>query len=281
WAVDAGVLRSRLIYRYLRWKEIQQYDSADVIALQSRGDLKYFEQNFGQRRYRLEVFYNWIALPGHRLPKTQYRDKLGLQGKVVFFYGGNFGIAQDMENIVRLASSLSGHPEIHFLLVGEGSETQRLQRMIAERHLTNIRILSPIAQQEYLGMVSEFDIGLVTLDRRLTTQNIPGKILGYLYWGLPILASLNPGNDLFDLLGKNQAGVCLLNGEDEKLKHAALRLAADANLRTQMGSKGRALLKETFSVHSAARRVLQCFPQPNVPGERLEQVQVPVAHASD
>ena len=123
-------------------------------------------------------------------------------------------------------------------------------------------------------MVSEFDVGLVTLDRRLTTHNIPGKILGYLYWGLPVLASLNPGNDLFDLLGKSQAGFCFLNGEDEKLNVAALRLAKDARLRAQMGQKGRVLLRETFSVETAAQEILQHFPN----RIRQGQTELSVAH---
>jgi len=274
WTVDTNVLRPGLIHRYLRWKEIQQYVSADVIAVQSPGDLEYFAQNFTDRPDRLDVLYNWTALDEPHLPRTAYRIRLGLDNKVVFFYGGNLGIAQDLDNIVRLASSLAGYPEIHFLLVGEGSEAGRLRKAIREKGLANIQVLPPTEQLDYLSMVSEFDVGLVTLDRRLTTHNIPGKILGYLYWGLPVLASLNPGNDLFDLLGKSQAGFCFLNGEDEKLNVAALRLAKDARLRAQMGQKGRVLLRETFSVETAAQEILQHFPN----RIRQGQTELSVAH---
>lgn len=275
WAMDAGILQPGLIYRYLHWKEAQQYSNADVIAVQSQGDLEYFARNFAQRPYRLEVLYNWTTLNEPNLPRTQYRARLGLENKVVFFYGGNLGVAQDMDNVVRLASGLTAHPDIHFLLVGEGSETSRLRRDISKRGLANIQILPPTDQGEYLSMTSEFDIGLVTLDRRLTTHNIPGKVLGYLYWGLPILASLNPGNDLFNLLGKSRAGFCLLNGEDEKLKVAALQLATDARLRSQMGRKGRVLLTETFSVEAAVQKLLRHFRRASMP-ER--QTEVSVAH---
>ena len=60
-----------------------------------------------------------------------HRKRLGLQGKVVFFYGGNIGIAQDMDNIVRLAVNLQNEPDAYFLLVGEGSEVPRLRAEIA------------------------------------------------------------------------------------------------------------------------------------------------------
>jgi glycosyltransferase involved in cell wall biosynthesis len=263
WAVNAGVLRRGLIYRYLHRKEIQQYDSADVIAVQSPGDLEYFARHLAHQPYRLEVLYNWATLRESNLPQTHYRADLELQNKVVFFYGGNLGVAQDVDNLVRLASSLTSHQEIRFLLVGEGSEAGHLQEAIAEQDLHNIQLLPPVEQRGYISMVSEFDVGLITLDRRLTTHNIPGKLLGYLYWGIPVLASINPGNDLFELLGKSEAGFCLVNGKDEQLRAAAMQLAKSAPLRAHIGENGRRLLERTFSVEAAAQQVLRCMSLPD------------------
>jgi glycosyltransferase involved in cell wall biosynthesis len=261
WAVNVGVLRRGLIYRFFRRKEIEQYDTADVIAVQSQGDLNYFERNFAHRPYRLKVLYNWAAVQESGLPRTEYRRQLGLGNKIVFFYGGNLGVAQDVDNIVQLASSLAGHPQIHFLIVGEGSEVGRLRKSIAEENLHNIQLLPPVDQCRYISMVSEFDVGLISLDRRLTNHNIPGKVLGYLYWGLPILASINPGNNLFNLLERSQAGFCFANGENDKLRAAALQLASDSQLRARMGKNGPRLLETTFSVEAAARQILQHLTQ--------------------
>ena len=38
---------------------------------------------------------------------------------MVFFYGGNIGVAQDLDNIVRLAASLRDEPQAYFLLAVE------------------------------------------------------------------------------------------------------------------------------------------------------------------
>jgi O26-antigen biosynthesis N-acetyl-L-fucosamine transferase len=276
WALNTGVLRRGLIYRYFRRKEIQQYGSADVIAVQSPGDLNYFARNFAHQPYRLEVLYNWTTQHEPNLPQTHYRAELGLQNKVVFFYGGNLGVAQDVDNLVRLAASLTNHPEIRFVLVGEGSEVGGLQKAIVEQGLHNVQLLPAIEQRRYIAMVSEFDVGLITLDRRLTNHNIPGKLLGYLYWGIPVLASINPENDMFDLLGKSDAGFCFANGEDDNLRDATLQLATDAQLRAQMGKNGRRLLEEIFSVEAAARQILQRLP--GTP-RQLEREEVLTAHS--
>jgi hypothetical protein len=49
----------------------------------------------------------------------------------------------------------------------------------------------------------------LALDPRHTTHNIPGKFLSYMQAGLPVLASINPGNDLAELIQREDVGrVC-------------------------------------------------------------------------
>jgi glycosyltransferase involved in cell wall biosynthesis len=259
WAVDAGVLRKGLAYAYFRKKEAQQYRTADRIAVQSPGNLRYFEEEFPSLMRRTEVLYNWMDVRDQRLPETNYRSQLGLQGKVVFVYGGNLGVAQDVDNLVRLSQRLADRQDIRIVLVGEGSEAARLSRTIWTGKIHNIVLLPAVSQEQYLAMLSEFDVGLLSLDRRLKTHNVPGKLLGYMYWGKPILASINPGNDLFGLLGEAKAGFCLPNGDDSGLAKAALTLADDANLRDQMGENSRKLLERLFSSQGAAQQILKHF----------------------
>ncbi|MCP4375588.1 MAG: glycosyltransferase family 4 protein, partial [bacterium] len=182
---------------------------------------------------------------------------LGLEGKVVFFYGGNIGVAQDMDNIIRLADGLRDLPQAHFLLVGEGSEVARLEELIQARGLENIQILPAVGQKEYLGMLSEFDVGLISLAGNLTTQNIPGKLLGYMYYSIPVLASINPGNDLKEMLESHHAGLVSLNGNDSELLEQARSLAEDCELRKTMGTNSRRLLEDTFSVEKAAGQIIR------------------------
>lgn len=259
WAVDAGVLRRGLVYRYFKIKERQSYEAADIIGVQSPANLHYFEKNGLDKKYHLEVFYNWTALVEENIQPDAHRERLGLQGKIVFFYGGNIGVAQDMDNIIRLAKNLRSDPTAHFLLVGEGSEVSRLKSAIASNGLSNITIHGAVEQREYLSMLSEFDVGLISLDRSLRTQNFPGKMLGYMYYSMPILASINRGNDLKDILEDMQAGLVCINGEDEKLAANARRLLEDERLRRQVGRNARSLLENTFSVQRAAGQILTQF----------------------
>ena len=257
WAVDAGILRRGFIYQFFRRMERYQYEAADLIAVQSAGDLGYFAQAFPERPYRLKVLHNWTLLEEPELPCTNYRSQLGLENKFVFVYGGNIGVAQDIDNIIRLANRLAPRTDIRFVLVGSGTEVTRLSRLIDENALPNIHILPAIDQNEYLSLVSEFDAGLISLNAKLKTQNIPGKLLSYLYWGLPVLASVNQGNDLFGLINTHRAGFCCVNGDDADLAIAARKLVDDPDVRSEMAGNARRLLEGSFSVVEAAEQVFR------------------------
>ena len=259
WAVDAGVLKKGLAYRYFKLKEFQNYRAADIIGVQSPANLNYFKENGLDRQYQTELLYNWATLKEDNIQPGNYRERMGLQGKVVFFYGGNLGVAQDMDNIIRLAKNIENVQNVHFLLVGDGSEKSRLASDIVSNKITNVTIHDAVGQQEYLSMLSEFDVGLISLDRNLRTQNFPGKLLGYMYHSMPILASINPGNDLKDILENNNAGLVCINGEDSLLVSSARRLAGSETLRRQLGLNARALLESTFSVSKAAQQILSHF----------------------
>jgi glycosyltransferase involved in cell wall biosynthesis len=257
WAVDAGVLRrGSLVHRFFEYKAKLNYDAATVIGVQTPANLDYFSEQGLPQKYRLEVLYNWAAeTDGHGSPGG-YRDRLSLEGKIVFFYGGNIGVAQDMDNILRLAETLRNEKAAYFLLVGDGSEVPRLKSMIDAKGLTNIAIHPSVDQDAYLKMLSEFDVGLVSLDRGLRTQNFPGKILSYMDQSKPILASVNPGNDLRDFLEKHDAGLVCLNGDDERFEMLARRLLTDQKLRIRQGKNARVMLEDCFSVRRAARQIL-------------------------
>lgn len=256
WVIDTGEMKEGLICRYFRFKELQHYDAADIIGVQSPENLKYFSERGLDNRYKLEVLYNWTTANEKNIIRDNERQILGLQDKVVLFYGGNIGVAQDMDNIIKLAENMRDNTNAHFLLVGEGSEVPRLKKIIKEKQMSNITIHPAVTQEKYLGMLSQFDIGLISLDRQLKTHNFPGKMLGYMYFSMPILACINPGNDLKHIVEESNAGFTCLAEEHNVFQDYAKKLVADAELRKEMGKNARAVLEKTFSVKKAASQIL-------------------------
>ena len=102
-------------------------------------------------------------------------------------------------------------------------------------------------------------MGLITLDKRLTTHNIPGKLLAYLEAGLPVVASVNPGNDLITMLHESGAGVGFINGDDQAFAQAAITIVKDAGRCRAMAEKARALARGTFSVDSITYQLVSAL----------------------
>jgi len=259
WAADTGILRRGLLYGLFKYYEEINYDAADIIGVESPANKLYFSERGLDKKYKIEVLYNWMSLNEPNRSYGHLREKFGLNGKVVFFYGGNIGIAQDVDNILRVALRLQDVPEAHFLLIGEGSEVPRLRRESQRMGLRNFSIHPAVGQGDYMSLIADIDVGMISLNRNLKTHNYPGKMLGYMYHAKPILASINPGNDLQGILRTYNAGLVCHNGEDEVFYNQALQFIKDPDLRVQMGINGRNLLENKFSVSTAASSILSHF----------------------
>jgi glycosyltransferase involved in cell wall biosynthesis len=262
WAIDNGLIRKNtLLTKFFLLVEKLNYKQADTIGLMSENNLKWFNHYY-KGSAKLEVLFNWAtentyveSLEDSSKNLPSYRSKLGLEGKIVYFYGGNIGSAQDMSQILRLAKNLSYYTEAHFLLVGAGDEFELIDRFIKSENLGNLTLLNSVSQDQFQRMLKEFDVGLFCLNRNHSTHNFPGKILGYLVHGLPVLGSVNPGNDLKMIIEDAYAGFVVESGDDVSFSKAAISLL-NKDLRNQMSVNCQKLLSQKFSTQSAYARIV-------------------------
>lgn len=257
WVIDAGMLKAgSLIDRFFRHFEKTSYQQAERIGLMSEKNLQLFQAN--NEGYACEVLYNWASVIPVTLPYNyiSIRKKLNLADKVIFFYGGNIGHAQDMSNLMRLVRKMEEYPQAHFLFIGQGDEVELIKDRALRWGLKNFTYLPSVEQTEFKNILADVDVGLFSLSARHSSHNFPGKLLGYMVQSLPIIGSVNAGNDLLNTVNDNRAGFISVNGEDDKLFSAAVSLLNDASLRKETGDAAYRLLNEKFSVASAARKIL-------------------------
>ena len=259
WAVDMGMLREgSIITRYFRRCESASYAQADIIGIQSQKNLEAFRSKYPNAP-RQELLYNWAEDRPGKSRESGFRKRLGLDGKVIFLYGGAITKQQDIPNLLRLAKFMRTEPEAHFLIVGEGYDLPNVEKIVKQQKLQNVTIHPPVDQTTFRDLLAEVDIGLFSLSRDHSTHNFPGKILGYLVQGLPIIGSVNPGNDLEVVINSAEAGLVAINGEDTKLQEAALRLLKNTSERAKASVAARSLLAAKFSVSSAAAVIEQAL----------------------
>lgn len=204
WAVDMGLMRRGLPYLFFKAVERFQYRVADVIGVQTHSALSYFDGWARRPERRVEVLQNWLADAPVRDCSISVASG-PLAGRRIFVYAGNMGVAQGMDLLLDLAAALRHRSDVGFLFVGRGSEAARLRNAAVQRELGNVQFHDEIDPAEIPALYAQCHAGLVALDPRHRTHNIPGKFLSYMWAGLPALASINPGNDLTGVI--RQAGV--------------------------------------------------------------------------
>lgn len=255
WAVDMGLMSRGLPYLLFDAVARYQYSVANVIGVQTPGNRSYFDSWIKQPNRNLEVLQNWLAKPVQT--RTSIRvDETILAGRKVFVYAGNMGVAQGMDILLDLAEKLRSRTDIGFLFVGRGSDAARLKAAAHLRQLDHVVFFDEIDPDEIPDLYAQCDAGIVALDPRHKSHNIPGKFLTYMQSGLPVLANINAGNDLAQLIRDERVGkVCETNQVDELLKLAE-KLLDQIETDLDLSTRCIALFEREFAVDNTVKQIV-------------------------
>lgn len=256
WAVDMGLMGRGLPYQFFDAVARYQYSVADVIGVQTPGNRSYFDTWRQQPGHQLEVLQNWLAKPTNVRSSIRVSETT-LVGRKVFVYAGNMGIAQGMDILLDLAEKLRPRKDVGFLFVGRGSDAARLKMSVNHRKLDNVLFNDEIHPDEIPDLYAQCCAGIVALDPRHKSHNIPGKFLTYMQSGLPVLANVNAGNDLAQMIRDEQVGqVCESNQVSELLQLTYDLLTQIAAQADDLRNRCRSLFEREFSVDRTVRQIV-------------------------
>jgi len=262
-ARDLGMIRNSLLFAYFRRQERNLYRLSDWIGCMSPGNVAYLRRHSPEvPPDRLEVLPN-TRTPGPDTglqPAGPLRRKYGIpEQAVVALYGGNLGVPQGLDFLLQVIEANRHRSDLHFLLVGRGTERKRLAEAIATKGLTHVTLLSELPRLDYEALARECDIGMICLDPRFTIPNFPSRVLSYFEIRMPVLAALDRATDFGAMLEESQAGLWCLAGDLATFQAHLDRLAADPALRAQMGAAGRRHLETHFTSRQAYEKILHHF----------------------
>lgn len=255
WAVDLGLIGRGLPYRFFDAVAHYQYSVADVIGVQTSGNLGYFDKWRQQPGRHLEVLQNWLDKPV-LAPCPIRVNETSLAGRRIFVYAGNMGIAQGMDILIDLAERLRSRRDIGFFFVGRGNNVARLKSAAKDRNLDNVLFYNEIHPDEIPDLYAQCSAGIVALDTRHKSHNIPGKFLSYMQCGLPVLANINSGNDLAHMIRDEQVGQVCESNMVVDLVQFANKLLDQIESDSQMSSRCRSLFEREFAVEKTVHQIV-------------------------
>lgn len=147
----------------------------------------------------------------------------GLDQAFSVLFAGNIGKAQAVDVIVEAADLLRAQPDIHFVVMGDGSMRPWMLQQQQERKLSNLHLPGRFPVESMPGFMQQASVLLVTLaDEPIFRMTVPSKVQAYLAAGRPIIACLN--GEGARLVAQAQAGLTVAAGDGKALAEAVLRL---------------------------------------------------------
>jgi glycosyltransferase involved in cell wall biosynthesis len=228
---------------------------ADIIGVQTPGNINYFKKWVIGGNRQLEVLQNWLFdSPTGECSISLTKTKLA--GRKIFVYAGNMGVAQGVSTFLDLAELLQVRLDVGFLFVGRGSEAEKLAENARLRKLNNVLFYDEIHPDEIPGLYAQCAVGLVALDPKHRSHNIPGKFLTYMQAGLPVLARINSGNDLVEIIRKNNVGCVSVDREKNSLEAQASELLDFLDVDSNIKDRCRNLYLKLFSPEVAVNKIV-------------------------
>jgi len=245
----------------LQWLENFAYKRADAVISLLPNALEHMKAH-GLREDKFHYIPNGISLEEINKiePLEEKVREMIPKGKFIVGYTGTIGHSNALEYLVSAARLLQEEKDIHFLIVGEGKDKERLMRMSEELGLSNVSFLPAIPKRQVQSLLREFVdacyMGL--MNSPLFQFGISSnKLFDYFYSGKPIIYAVNSSNRPVDEAG---AGISVPAGNPEAIAEAILKLKAmSPEEREEMGRRGREYVIANHNWEILAQKFLKAI----------------------
>jgi glycosyltransferase involved in cell wall biosynthesis len=252
--VAVGAARGGVSIRSLGMLARFLYRKADLIVVVTRSFIDHLA-GLEIPRNKIHLIPNGIdtSLFPDKVSGEQVRKQYNLSGKFVCSYIGTLGMAHNLSTIINSAKLLEEKQGIHFLLVGDGAERERLEGEVKKLALRNITFTGRVERDSVPSFLAASDISLVLLKNDpLFRTVIPSKMFEAMAAGVPII--LGVAGEAKDILIEAKAGIPITPDSEEELAGAVLKLYRDGKIRRCYGENGKGFVKERYNLKVLAFR---------------------------
>jgi glycosyltransferase involved in cell wall biosynthesis len=169
-------------------------------------------------------------------------------GDFVAGFTGAHGRANGLDAVLDAAAVLKdrGQAKIKILLVGDGSEKNRLQTRAKVEGLDNVIFHPSMPKRKLAVLTASLSCGLMTLDSipAFYRGTSPNKFFDYIAAGIPVLNNY-PGW-LADMITANGFGVAVPPSDSKALADALVSLASEPATSSSQGATARRFAEENY-----------------------------------
>lgn len=249
-AVDLKIIgKNGIAVNIFRLIEYLNYRFANFVTCHTPSSTSYVSGKNEAVRGKISTVSNWIDF--EKMPKSTkqygYRKKYNLEDRFLVLFGGTIGPSQGLEVVIQIARSVRDLSDVKFIVMGEGTEKQKLEHMVVTEQLENVIFLDPLEPQQYSRFLNEIDLGLAVLSNLNTTPVYPGKIVHYMACSVPVLGYFHEKSDGHRILREANCGFSQTIGDEEKATMLFRKVYATRDELKEMGRNGYVYATRYFS----------------------------------
>ncbi len=182
------------------------------------------------------------------------RSAWSLDDKVVAACVGTLSTVYDYELLLDAVGRLAARPELHVLIVGDGSRKDWLQQEVARRGLRNVTLLPARPHHEIRGVLAAADIAALALvPLPVTEGQLPVRLLEAMAMELPIVFA--GAGVASQLVAESACGMAVRPGDVDGFTRILDWLVDDPDLRQRLGRAGRQTIALRFSRRAVAAKI--------------------------
>ncbi|MCK4761844.1 MAG: glycosyltransferase family 4 protein [Candidatus Aminicenantes bacterium] len=254
--VAAGAKISPRMYKRIRRLEDWVYRKSTTICVNSPGYITNLKEK-GVDPSKIKLLTDWAdeKLFFSAPYEKPLAEELGLAGKFNILYGGNLGKVQGLDVVIEAARLIEDTPDLQFVFIGDGTESERLKKLAAGYRLKNVLFIPRVPPEEIHRYFALADVLLAHLENKpVFKMQIPSKIIAYMACGKPVLCGI---------AGESAKIVQDARGGNSFVPQDARSLAEQARIfynmpreeLEQMGQRGREAYLAGYTRHIQVERI--------------------------
>ncbi|MBS1730828.1 MAG: glycosyltransferase family 4 protein [Bacteroidetes bacterium] len=249
-AEKMGIIKNKWIlqrsYKLAQWI----YKNSDLISGQTQGILEAIDQMIpGKKLYWFpngvdDIFF--LTAPKNICKVEENGFHL--------LYAGILGHAQGLEVILHAARILQDKADIHFTIIGDGPEKERLLHLKETLSLQNVTFKPNMPRDFVLSEIESCDAYIVPLRKLdLFKGAIPSKLFEPLAFGKPILLGVD-GEARTLFINEGKTGIYFEPENADALACAIMELYLNPDLKRTLGNQGKTYVLNNFERSKIAEK---------------------------
>ncbi len=239
-----------IYFSILKFVESFAVRKCDYIVSVKPGDKEYFKGNYG---FDLDRFF---YIPNGYLTEAADRPRRDSKSqKFVVGYCGAMSSYYCLDDLIYAAADLEDHTDIEFHLVGGGEDKVRLEALVIDLGLKNVKFLGRVEKTDVLNRIEQFDICYVGLkDIQANHYGIScNKLYEYMYMSKPIIANYT---SFYDPVTSYGCGLTSAPGDVVSLCHNIIRFVVDEDFRVLCAQNSKHFFERNHDFKMIAPRYL-------------------------